>query len=145
MSLVYWQCCMRETAFWWHYPSNNVANDCDCLKIANYVFFFPRVIQAGHYYVRIERFMPRVDIVHKHNAAARRLYIRGHNGKVCLFNIYIDSLKVYLSCPPHTSCVVWVGKKGGHNTTTVIIIVIDKSPVHSEKQNNWRSHERVLK
>jgi N-carbamoyl-L-amino-acid hydrolase len=26
--------------------------------------------------------MPRVDIVHKHSAAARRLYIRGHNGKV---------------------------------------------------------------
>ena len=27
--------------------------------------------------------MPRVEIVQKHNTAARRLYIRGHNGKVC--------------------------------------------------------------
>ena len=26
--------------------------------------------------------MPRVEIVQKHNTAARRLYIRGHNGKV---------------------------------------------------------------
>lgn len=26
--------------------------------------------------------MPRVDIVQKHNTAARRLYIRGHNGKI---------------------------------------------------------------
>jgi len=40
------------------------------------------VLQHGHYYVKIERFLPRVDIVHKHSAAARRLYIRGHNGKV---------------------------------------------------------------
>ena len=36
----------------------------------------------GHYYVRIARFMPRVEIAHKHNTAARRLYIRGSNGKV---------------------------------------------------------------
>lgn len=40
----------------------------------------------SHYYVRIARFMPRVDIVQKHNTAARRLYIRGHNGNVMLFN-----------------------------------------------------------
>lgn len=26
--------------------------------------------------------MPRVEIVQKHNAAARRLFIRGHNGKI---------------------------------------------------------------
>jgi len=26
--------------------------------------------------------MPHVEIVYKHNAAARRLSIRGHNGKV---------------------------------------------------------------
>ena len=38
--------------------------------------------QHTHYYVRIARFMPRVEIVQKHNTAARRLYIRGHNGKV---------------------------------------------------------------
>ncbi|XP_066149283.1 transcription-associated protein 1 isoform X2 [Euwallacea fornicatus] len=36
----------------------------------------------NHYYVRIARFMPRVDVVQKHNAPARRLYIRGHNGKI---------------------------------------------------------------
>jgi len=35
--------------------------------------------------------MPHVEIVYKHNAAARRLSIRGHNGKVryywCLLNV----------------------------------------------------------
>uniref|UniRef100_A0AAR5Q8F1 FAT domain-containing protein n=1 Tax=Dendroctonus ponderosae TaxID=77166 RepID=A0AAR5Q8F1_DENPD len=36
----------------------------------------------NHYFVRIARFMPRVDVVQKHNASARRIYIRGHNGKV---------------------------------------------------------------
>ena len=33
--------------------------------------------QHTHYYVRIARFLPRVEIVQKHNTAARRLYIRG--------------------------------------------------------------------
>ena len=33
--------------------------------------------------------MPRVDIVQKHNTAARRLYIKGHNGKVFSFS-YIE-------------------------------------------------------
>lgn len=28
--------------------------------------------------------MPRVELVQKHNFSARRLYIRGNNGKVCL-------------------------------------------------------------
>lgn len=36
----------------------------------------------SHYHIRIARFMPRVDIVQKHNTAARRLHIRGTNGKV---------------------------------------------------------------
>lgn len=36
----------------------------------------------SHYYVRIARFMPKVEVVHKLNTACRRLYIRGHNGKV---------------------------------------------------------------
>lgn len=40
------------------------------------------MFQHNHYYVRIARFMPRVEIVQKHNTAARRLYIRGQNGKV---------------------------------------------------------------
>lgn len=39
--------------------------------------------KPGNYYVRIARFMPKVEIVHKLNTACRRLYIRGHNGKVC--------------------------------------------------------------
>jgi len=40
------------------------------------------VLQYPSYFIRIERFMPHVEIVYKHNAAARRLSIRGHNGKV---------------------------------------------------------------
>lgn len=48
----------------------------------------------SHYYIRIARFMPRVDIVQKHNSAARRLYIRGHNGKVYPYLIVNDA---YLS------------------------------------------------
>uniref|UniRef100_A0A1Y1MXI9 FAT domain-containing protein n=3 Tax=Photinus pyralis TaxID=7054 RepID=A0A1Y1MXI9_PHOPY len=44
-----------------------------------------------HYYVRITRFMPRVDIVQKHNCAARRLYIRGHNGKIYPYLVVNDS------------------------------------------------------
>ncbi|XP_044261128.1 transcription-associated protein 1 [Tribolium madens] len=45
----------------------------------------------NHYYVRITRFMPRVDVVQKHNAAARRLYIRGHNGKIYPYLVVNDS------------------------------------------------------
>ena len=45
----------------------------------------------SHYQVVIQRFMPRVEIVQKHNAAARRLYIRGHNGKVYPYLIINDS------------------------------------------------------
>lgn len=37
------------------------------------------------------RFMPRVDIVEKHNTAARRLYIRGHNGKIYPYLVMNDS------------------------------------------------------
>lgn len=44
-----------------------------------------------HYYVRISRFMPRVDIVQKYNTAARRLYIRGHNGKIYPYLLVNDS------------------------------------------------------
>lgn len=36
----------------------------------------------SHYHVKIARFMPRVEIVQKHNSSARRLFIRGTNGKV---------------------------------------------------------------
>ena len=41
--------------------------------------------------VCIQRFMPRVEIVQKHNAAARRLYIRGHNGKIYPYLVVSDS------------------------------------------------------
>lgn len=47
-----------------------------------------------HYYVKIARFMPRVEIVHKHNTAARRFHIRGHNGKIYPYLVVNDS---YLS------------------------------------------------
>lgn len=43
----------------------------------------------SHYHIRIARFMPRVEILQKHNTAARRLYIRGTNGKVSV-HTYIN-------------------------------------------------------
>uniref|UniRef100_T1KDE1 Non-specific serine/threonine protein kinase n=1 Tax=Tetranychus urticae TaxID=32264 RepID=T1KDE1_TETUR len=43
------------------------------------------------YSVRIARFMPRVEIVNKHNTAARRFHIRGHNGKIYPYLIVNDS------------------------------------------------------
>lgn len=39
----------------------------------------------------IFRFMPRVEIVQKHNTAARRLYIRGHNGKIYPYLVMNDA------------------------------------------------------
>uniref|UniRef100_A0AAY5KGU4 Transformation/transcription domain-associated protein n=1 Tax=Esox lucius TaxID=8010 RepID=A0AAY5KGU4_ESOLU len=44
-----------------------------------------------HYYIKIARFMPRVEIVQKHNTAARRLYIRGHNGKMYPYLVMNDA------------------------------------------------------
>lgn len=35
--------------------------------------------------------MPRVEIVQKHNTAARRLYIRGHNGKIYPYLVMNDA------------------------------------------------------
>ena len=49
------------------------------------------MLQHSHYYVRIARFMPRVEIVLKHNTAARRLYIRGHNGKIYPYLVVNDA------------------------------------------------------
>ncbi|XP_037728552.1 transcription-associated protein 1 isoform X4 [Drosophila subpulchrella] len=46
---------------------------------------------SSHYYVRIARFMPRVEIVQKNNTAARRLYIRGTNGKTYPYLVVLDS------------------------------------------------------
>lgn len=37
------------------------------------------------------RFMPRVEIVQKHNTAARRLHIRGHNGKIYPYLVMNDA------------------------------------------------------
>ncbi|XP_054724829.1 transformation/transcription domain-associated protein-like [Uloborus diversus] len=51
-------------------------------------FLLPR---HNHYFVRISRFMPRVDIVQKHNTAARRLYIKGHNGKIYPYLVVNDA------------------------------------------------------
>lgn len=45
----------------------------------------------SHYHIRIARFMPRVEIVQKHNTAARRLYIRGTNGKIYPYLVVNDS------------------------------------------------------
>ncbi|XP_045458905.1 transcription-associated protein 1 [Melitaea cinxia] len=45
----------------------------------------------SHYHVKIARFMPRVEIVQKHNTSARRLYIRGHNGKIYPYLVVNDS------------------------------------------------------
>ena len=40
------------------------------------------VPKTTSYYVKIARFMPRVSVVQKYDTAARRLNIRGHNGKI---------------------------------------------------------------
>lgn len=45
----------------------------------------------SHYHIRIARFMPRVEVVQKHNTAARRLYIRGTNGKIYPYLVVNDS------------------------------------------------------
>lgn len=45
----------------------------------------------SHYYVCIAKFMPKVEVVQKHHCAARRLYIRGHNGKVYPYLVMNDS------------------------------------------------------
>ncbi len=39
-------------------------------------------LQHNHYFIHIARFLPKMEIVQKHNTSARRLYVRGHNGKV---------------------------------------------------------------
>ncbi|KAB7505950.1 Transformation/transcription domain-associated protein [Armadillidium nasatum] len=51
-------------------------------------FLIPK---QSHYYIRIARFLPRVDIIQKHGTAPRRLYIRGHNGRIYPFLVVSDS------------------------------------------------------
>ena len=53
-------------------------------------FLLPRHT-GNHYYVRIARFMPRIEIVQKHNTAARRIMIRGHNGKIYPYLLVNDT------------------------------------------------------
>ena len=45
----------------------------------------------NNYSIRIARFMPRVEIVNKYNTAARRLFIRGHNGKIYPYLVVNDA------------------------------------------------------
>lgn len=46
---------------------------------------------VSNYHIRIARFMPKVEVVQKHNTAARRLYIRGTNGKIYPYLVTNDS------------------------------------------------------
>lgn len=41
--------------------------------------------------MKIARFMPRVQIVEKHNTSARRLVMRGHNGKLYSYLVMHDA------------------------------------------------------
>ncbi len=43
------------------------------------------------YYVRIARFMPRVEIVQRYNSTVRRLHIQGDNGKVYPYLVLNDT------------------------------------------------------
>jgi transformation/transcription domain-associated protein len=47
-------------------------------------YLIPR---ATNYYIKINRFMPYYDQVEKYNTFSRRIYIRGHNGKIYPFLI----------------------------------------------------------
>lgn len=52
--------------------------------------FLSAILRMGFTFVFC-RFMPRVEIVQKHNTAARRLYIRGHNGKIYPYLVMNDA------------------------------------------------------
>lgn len=47
--------------------------------------------KSTFYYVRIARFIPEVKVVEKHNTSARRILIRGHNGKIYPYLVLNDS------------------------------------------------------
>ncbi|XP_025986851.1 transformation/transcription domain-associated protein [Solenopsis invicta] len=51
-------------------------------------FLIPR---HSHYSVKIARFVPRVEVVQRHNTAARRLRIRGHNGRLYPYLVVNDA------------------------------------------------------
>lgn len=46
----------------------------------------------AHYYVKIARFQPKIEVIVKHQYTARRMYIRGHNGKVYPYLVVHDSI-----------------------------------------------------
>lgn len=54
-------------------------------------FLLPKASHS-HYYVRIARFMPVVQIVDKYGTAARRIYIRGQNGKIYPYLVVSDRM-----------------------------------------------------
>lgn len=51
-------------------------------------FLIPR---HTNYYVKISKFLPRVESIEKYNAYSRRISIRGHNGKIYPFLISNES------------------------------------------------------
>ncbi|KAG5328830.1 TRRAP protein, partial [Acromyrmex heyeri] len=51
-------------------------------------FLIPR---HSHYSVKIAKFVPRVEVVQRHNMAARRLRIRGHNGRLYPYLVVNDA------------------------------------------------------
>ncbi|KAL0100349.1 hypothetical protein PUN28_019603 [Cardiocondyla obscurior] len=51
-------------------------------------FLIPR---HSHYSVKIARFVPRVEVVQRHNTVARRLRIRGHNGRLYPYLVVNDA------------------------------------------------------
>jgi len=54
-------------------------------------FLMPKTTIHNSFYVRIAKFMPRVELVHRHNFSARRLTIRGHNGKLYPYLVVNDA------------------------------------------------------
>ncbi|XP_048580263.1 transformation/transcription domain-associated protein isoform X2 [Nematostella vectensis] len=54
-------------------------------------FLMPKANTHSPYYIRIARFMPKVELVQKHNFSARRLFIRGNNGKVYPYLVVNDA------------------------------------------------------
>ncbi|CAB4033537.1 transformation transcription domain-associated, partial [Paramuricea clavata] len=54
-------------------------------------FLMPKSNIHSHYYIRIAQFMPRVELVQKHNMSARRLFIRANNGKIYPYLVVNDA------------------------------------------------------
>lgn len=65
-----------------------------CHKTAK-VFLPGEYLLPKHGFVHISRFMPRVELVNKHNTVARRIHIRGHNGRIYPY------LSTFLFFNPH--------------------------------------------